>query len=357
MKFLYEKYLVRTIAMTLIFSVIILAGIVWLSQVLRLTFLIQKQVQIGEFIFLTILIIPSLIHTILPFAILYATLYSCNSLKLSKELIVLQVAGISPQNLSKPVLKISILLFIISIINASYFMPLSYSKLKDRLFYYRNSYINGVLEEGVFNNISKNIVIFLSKKNSSNHLEGVILFDKRNKNLNTVLIAKEAQFVSKNGVLGIDMKYGSRQSFNQKGDFELMNFDKFMLSFFKEKLSKRSFDDRDLMELYLKELIFAQNYTTKPVLKYHREANNRITWCFMNIILPILGMSIFLKADFNRRDYTKVLIKSFFGAMVVVSVHFAFLAYPLLQYLNIMIFSLVIYLMTFKKESYTNSHF
>lgn len=353
---IYERYIIKSVITPLFYCVVILTGMAWLTQVLRMLFLFEKFVVFQEFIFITSLIIPSLINSILPFAVLYSSLFAFNNLKINKEIIVLESAGLDRKKLVLPLLKLYGSIALIALLNSSLIMPYSYNILKDKLHLYKSTFASSVVEEGIFNSLSKNVVLYLNKKTNDNKLEGIVIFDYRNGN-HSVILAKEGKMLFKKDVPGIYLTDGNRQSFNQNGAFEVMNFDKFRVNLAKEKLITRDFDDKDTMELYIWELLSPWSYTSKPPQKFLAEGNGRVIWALMNILAPISAICIFLRADFNRKSYTKYIIKSFVYSLVFVAMHFIFLSlsaknslYIFACYGNLIVGFLFFYFLTYTER-------
>ncbi len=319
---IFERYIIQSTFISLIYCLIILTGIVWLSQILKLLFLFEKEVNLLEFLELAFLILPLLVHSILPFAMLYASLYVYNNMKMNKELVVFENAGMNYRILTKPIFKLGLVLVFISIINSTYIMPKSYNALKDKLSLYRNNFVISTIQEGVFNNISKHLVVYLSKKVAGVKYDGLILFDSRNPNNPSILMAKHGEMFLQNGAVNLNLQKGQRQSINEKGIFEMMSFDKSSINILTEKTKIRHINDKDINELYIWELLSSNTGSSKSKTKLLSEGNNRLIWPVLNLILPLIAISMFLKADFNRKHYLKNVVKSLLCSTIFVMVHF-----------------------------------
>ena len=319
---IYSRYVIRSIITPQIFCLIILTAIVWLAQILRMIFLFEKNIDFMDFIEVIGFLLPSLVHTILPFATLYASLYVYNSMKINKELVVLENAGFTPAALISPLLKLGAVTALIGIINGAYILPKTYSTMKDRVSYYRSNFTSNLIQEGMFNNLTKNVVLFLNKKNSHTDVEGIILFDYRNSKQQVIMFADKGKINLSHKSMTFDLINGQRQILNGSGSLEVMAFEKFKITINNDKSNNRKFEDRDLQEHYLWELLFPRKITKKSFATMFAEGNNRLVWPLFNLALPLAAISIFLKGEFNRKEYSKQFIKSFIAALIFISFHF-----------------------------------
>lgn len=319
---IYQSYIIRSSIVPLLFCLAVLTGMVWLSQVLRMLYLFEKHVGFFDFLELVILLLPSLIHVILPFAMLYSTLYIYNSMKINKELVVFENSGLSPRDLMIPIIKLGLIVSSIAIINGSIILPKTYGMLKSRVEFYKSNFASSIVQEGMFNNISKKIVLYVTKKTSDNKYEGLILFDSREVNSQSIVIADEGEMIFTDSAISFNLINGHRQSFNKSGSFEILSFDKFRININSQKSGGDRENYKDLQEHYIWELLLPDPNSNKSFTKLFAEGNNRLVWPMLNLILPLVAISVFLKSNFNRRDYMKHLVRSFFAALIFVLVHF-----------------------------------
>src|ERR1700753_2897447 len=82
----------------------LLTAVIWLTQALRLLDLVINRGQSAPtFVYLTILILPSLLVIILPIAFFAGTLFALYKLNVDSELVVMSAAGYSRLQLGVPV--------------------------------------------------------------------------------------------------------------------------------------------------------------------------------------------------------------------------------------------------------------
>lgn len=316
---LFEIYFIKNISSSLFNIILTITGIVWLGQVLKLLYLFDKGISIFSFLGTSILVIPSLLYFILPFGSLSSALVSFNHFKTNNELIILQNAGVNLLNIMKPMLKLSFILVIISYILSFYLVPLSFHKLKTKIDRFEVGLINSFIQEGVFNNINSEMVIYVEKKLDINSFEGVILIDFSNKNSKELFLAKNSTFYIKNNDIYVSLKNGQRQSKSLNGKIDYMSFDNLNVLIKSKKSSSKS--KNTLQEYYIHELMDSSNFEGNQA-KYLAELHNRILWPIFCLILPFIALTIFLKTQFSRGGYFKSIAKAFIIALCPMIIHF-----------------------------------
>ena len=114
---------------------------------------------------------------VLPLATLAATLITANNLYQSRELTIMKASGMSKLQMAKPLIIIGLIASLFHLLISSYLMPNSYKKFRDIQFDLRDSLINTLFEEGVFNTQSSGITVYIREKISDTHFKGVLIYD------------------------------------------------------------------------------------------------------------------------------------------------------------------------------------
>ena len=92
-----ERYLLRTATTACVSGLVVLTGVVWVTQALRQIDLITSKGQtILLFLWITALALPSLVAFIAPVALFAGVLYTLNKLNGDSELVVMAASGMSP---------------------------------------------------------------------------------------------------------------------------------------------------------------------------------------------------------------------------------------------------------------------
>lgn len=342
-----NKYILKSLVMPIILSLFVLSGLVWLINILRLLFLFEKNVNLSEFLMLSSLILPFLFHTILPFATLYSVLYAYNSFKVNKELVIWEITGIKKRDLIRPAVILCFVITILALINSAFIMPITYNKLRDRLYELQGTFTTMFTQEGRFNDISKNLVLFVSNKISPNEFKGLILFDSRNEKYPAVYLAEKGSATFSKNNINLQLEKGKWQTYGINVPHQSMSFNKFNINTIPSNLKKRELKDKNFMELFLYDLLFLNDKNTQDN-KFVTEGHNRIVWPLFNLFLPIVALSAFICSGFNRKNYTIYLISSTALAVSFLLIHFMILSFAsnnfisnIFLYFNLLVASLV----------------
>ena len=146
-----DRYLLRQLTIALIAVTVGLAALVWLTQSLRYVNVIVDQGQsAGMFIYLIVLMLPSLLIFVIPAALLFGVFYALYRLQSDSELIVLSAAGRSRLSVAWPLIVLALLAAALHLAVNLYLMPLGQRTLKDRMFEIRGDLITNILREGAF---------------------------------------------------------------------------------------------------------------------------------------------------------------------------------------------------------------
>ena len=107
-------------------------GVVWLTQSLRfIDLIINKGLSFGLFLYMTVLLLPSLLTVILPISLFAAVLYTYNQLIVDREIVVLKATGLSNLRLALPALNLAGIVMVICYAINLYLMPLGFHEFKN----------------------------------------------------------------------------------------------------------------------------------------------------------------------------------------------------------------------------------
>ena len=176
----YHRYILRQLALPVLFITIGLTAIIWLTQSLRfIDLIVNKGLSLSSFIHLSMLLLPSFMGVILPIALFCAILFIYNRLAIDSELVSLRASGTSQWSLARPaILLAGIVMILVYSINM-YFTPLSYRSFKDRQTVIRSDFSSVLLQEGVFTTLVNDVTVYVRARNSDAQLRGILVHDER----------------------------------------------------------------------------------------------------------------------------------------------------------------------------------
>ena len=201
----------QMISLTFSITALILV-MIWLIQSLRQIDLVLKNgASFSDFLYLSILPSPLWIMMILPIGSLIAVIMLFNRLHNEKETLMIRYSGTSVIQIIKPIFLFGLInLVLLSLVNF-YIVPKAYSLFKSKQFELRNNISQILLREGVFIDIQKGLTILIDKKSTKYNLNGIFIFDKRNKDQQIDTSAKQGKLIISNNGMAFHLFDGQRR--------------------------------------------------------------------------------------------------------------------------------------------------
>ena len=279
---------------------LILTGLAWMMQIMSMMkFLLNYGIKFSSFVYLTSLMIPFIVSIIVPFVTFIATIFVYNKMITENEVTVMAASGLSPWQIAKPAIRLSVWIAIAQIILNIWLVPLSQSMFYSTQWNLRYGLAHLKLQESAFTRLSDGLVVYVD--NVSGHdLNQVMLSDMREKDNQLLVFAKRGKLVSTVHGLSIVTNNGSLQIQGRNGfttgTFDSLDMDLNLI----ENDSDASFRVRRIPTLTLLKTVFSQDDTRQHKLTLV-EICTRFINPFTNIILAIVCTLILLKSSLLRR--------------------------------------------------------
>lgn len=321
---IYKKYIAKSLIYPLLALSFVITTMVWVTQILRLLYLIDKGISLTDFLQLIILFLPSLFFMVSPLVSVLSVIYVYSKLQEDRQLIILKASGLSNFSITKPALIIASVITLISYYVSLHLMPLSYNKLKLGLSEFRENYVSNIIDERTFNQISKYITIYVDKKNPNGSLEDIILFDNKVPENHTILFARLGKIVMNDNIPVFHLQDGFRQSFDDHQKITKLHFDHVSIEVKNDNTDKEN-RNKTSLEMYIHEMIWPQDsLPEQKKIRLMIDGHQRLIWPFFNYCLVFLGLSVFLNVGYNRRTHAKQMIYTFVPLIIVAYFHFTF---------------------------------
>jgi lipopolysaccharide export system permease protein len=189
-------YVLQQMLGPVILFTFLLTGVVWLSQSLRLLDLVINRGQSAPtFVYLTLLLLPSLMVLILPIAFFAGTLYGLHKLNSDSELVVMSACGQSRAQLAAPVLIAAVVAMALTYSCSLYLMPLGERTMKNAVMDIRADIGAAILNEGDFNTPADGLTVFMRELSPDGHIQGILVHDDRDEQRPTTYIARSGLLV------------------------------------------------------------------------------------------------------------------------------------------------------------------
>ena len=308
----------QMIGPTLLFA-FLLTAVIWLTQSLRLLDLVINRGQSAPtFIYLTILILPSLLVIILPIAFFAGTLFSLNKLNSDSELVVMSAAGFSRAQVALPVLLAAAIVMALTYLCGLYLMPAGQRAMKDKVVDIRADIGAALLNEGEFNTPADGLTVFIRELNSDGTIRGVMVHDNRNKKSPVTYLAVRGQLAQTPAGARLIMFDGTvEQSSRSGGQLTVLNFQRDVFDLDQFAGPARA-TDRATSERYLSELFWPdQKLLPKLRNAYIAEGHNRLSQPLYCIAFALIALAAVLRGRRARGANALRLALAALGAAVV----------------------------------------
>lgn len=191
-----DRYIFRELLTPFYLSLILFTFIFLTNQVLRLMeLLINKGVEISTIFKILIYITPSFMVITLPMAALISSITAFNRLTQDREIMAMRASGISPYRAFIPVGIFSLVIYLLTLALSLYAQPWSGRSLKNLAFNILKKEIAIGIEEGRFNDLAKNMVIYIDKMPEAQSMQGIFISDMRDPNSPSLIVAREGEII------------------------------------------------------------------------------------------------------------------------------------------------------------------
>ena len=303
----FDAYILyRLVSVFCLFS-LVLSFIYWSNRSVRtLDLLLGDGKSIGIFINLTLLSLPNIILAILPVSGLISAIYLTNRLNADSELIALRSAGTSNIELSKPFLKLGLIVSLLVGVLSHEIVPTIKSAAKNMQNSVSNEMNAMLLKSGEFFNPTQNITIYIGKIRNNKELSNFFLQDSRDpKNLKT-FTSKTAYLAGNTNNPQIVLKNGSAQTYlTEKKLLDILYFKDFLYDFkflYTKKVMKQKDTVREMTTAQLIKSLVKVNIGSNLSHKVKNEIHRRVSETLLPTVVILLGFSCLIVSKFSRQQ-------------------------------------------------------
>ncbi|MFN4310558.1 MAG: LPS export ABC transporter permease LptF [Ferrovibrio sp.] len=313
-------YIMRQIAWPLVFATLTLTGVIWLTQALRfIDRIVNNNLAFLDFLYLTLLVLPSVVAIILPIAAFCAALYAFNRLASDSEIVVLSSTGFSRIALARPAIYIAMIIMAIMYAITLYLMPLGSRTLRTTQYEFRNDLAGMVLLEGVFNTPTDKLTVYIRERDANGDMQGVLVHDNRNGVQPITMMAEKATLLRTPQGPRLYMVNGNRQQIDaERKSLSLLYFDNYSLDL--DSYSQKEGQIwREPSERFLSELFNPDMQNPDDVRNYNKlivEGHRRLVTPLYAPALILIAIASVIGGEFNRRGQGQRLIVG--GAIAIV---------------------------------------
>ncbi|MEX0646070.1 MAG: LptF/LptG family permease, partial [Parvularculaceae bacterium] len=172
-----DRYVFRQGLMSFLVSTAIVTAVVWVTQTLqRADIIVEHGRSLAVLARISLLILPSLLAVIIPFALFIAALYSIQRLHSDSEIAVMFASGVSRLRIGAPLLLIAGVGALATLVINTTLMPASYRVLKREIYEIRTDFASALLRSGEFTPFDPGFTIYIEDvRPASGKRDGVFI--------------------------------------------------------------------------------------------------------------------------------------------------------------------------------------
>lgn len=294
---LIHRSVLKELLTAFILSVLFLNFTLMMEKLLKLSRLLSGVGVSGADMFLMVLYLqPQVMTLTIPMAMLLSALLTYGRMNTDNEMVILRGSGMSFRSISKPIAYLGMICFITSLSMSFYLSPKGNKLLKEKVSETLTQRAPMTIEEGILNTAFKDIVIMVKEKPAPDKLSGIFILDKRNKEEQKIITARQGRIVPGKDSLGFSLTDGNIYITKEKV-FTEIGFGEynFRLSPSAETMAPK---DRELTPIEL--LRASREFPDKKtvlMLEFHR----RLSMPAICLILVMLAPSLSLMAGKSGR--------------------------------------------------------
>ncbi len=303
-----DRYIVTQMLLALVFFLLVLGGVVWLLQALKI---IDLVISSGEsalvFLTFTLYVLPSVLIVVLPICAFAAALFVINKLYSETELVVMMLSGLSPFSLARPIAIFAAICTTLTLVATLILLPAGARRLAEGQAEIRGEIANALIREGQFLHPEKGLTIFIRKTDARGQMAGLFLHDERDPEQPVTYTAERAALLRDGDLARLVMSQGVALTQDIEDDtlsqvrFEELVYDLSSLV--------KPVESADRPEAFT----FAQLTDPTPAMLDHRRydrayylaaAHERIVIALNAFALPLLALGVLLTGNYQRRGFT-----------------------------------------------------
>lgn len=302
-----DKYILRQCLTPFFLILLVTTAIVWMTQTLqRIDIIVEHGQGLGVFLTLSLLIIPSLLAIIIPFALFGAVVYALNRLHSDSEIAVMFAAGISRWRIAAPILSITTIAALATFYVNVDLMPRTYRVMKQMIVDIRADFASSLLRSGEFIEAADGFTVYVDDVRPGNQFVGLLINDYRDPKDRKTYIAQRAALKETEAGPLLLLKNGNIQSVaDYTGKVDIIQYQDWAIDISSARKKGNDFQ-LEMTERYLGELLnpdLSNAYDQQNAAKLIAEGHARITSPLYAYAYVLIALFSLIGGAYTRRTY------------------------------------------------------
>lgn len=194
-------YILKEIVPVFLIGLMTFTIILLMDKILKLIeMIVSRGASLSQVLMLLLFISPSFLVFTIPMAVLLATLIGFGRLSGDSEITAFKASGMSLYQLFFPVAFFSIAAYLLTTFLVIYGLPWGNRGFKATLYLIAQSRADIEIKERVFNDVFDGLVVYVDKVPiRGKRMEGVLIYDERDKTKTSTIFAKEGFLLNNPG--------------------------------------------------------------------------------------------------------------------------------------------------------------
>jgi lipopolysaccharide export system permease protein len=325
-------YLLKEIIPTFSIGLMVFTLIPLMDKILKLIELIvNRGGSLGNVLMLLAFISPSFLIFTIPAAVLLGTLLTFGRLSGDSEITAFKASGMSLYQLFVPVSVFAVLAYLITSFLVFYGLPWGNRGFKATLYTIAQSKADIEIKERVFNDLFDGLIVYVDRiPIQGKRMEGILIYDERDKEKLNTIVAKEAFLASnpKSQEVVLRLHQGDIQRFDPKAStFQKAQFDVYDLKIelaktllaISKKLKEHEMSIDDIKEKIDKMKAAGQDTTAQEV-----ELHKRYAIPFACIVFALIGVPLGIQPRRSGRSHGFV-----FSILIILAYYISLIAFEM----------------------------
>jgi lipopolysaccharide export system permease protein len=364
-KLIFKKFTIDVVK-TFIIMLFSISLIVWVIQAVKyLDFVAEDGHSFRVYFSYTSLILPKIIHRIIPFVFFISLFYQVAQYEVKNELLILWTNGVNKISLINSIIIYSLMITLLQLFLGMFVSPLSQDKARDFIRDSNIDFFPSLLKSGKFIDTVSDLTIFIDSQDNSGNYENIFLRDSLSDNNEIkyqIIYAKKGKLINENRNRYFQL-FNGRIINNNNGDITNFTFER--IDFNLEKYTSKSTIFPKVQEVNILELTKCINsiyndkiakYESKN-LRCNSEMISEVNQEFLKrsykpLYIPLLALIISLliiksKEDKNYPNYKFIIFLIGFTVIIISEFSLRFSSKDLFGFLFFTLFPILSFFTTY----------
>jgi len=289
--------------------------ILLMDKILKLIELVvNRGGSLSNILMIFLFISPSFLIITIPVAVLLGTLLTFGRLSSDSEITAFKASGMSLYQLFLPISLFALAAFLLTSLLVFYGLPWGNRGFKATLYRLAQSKADIEIKERIFNDAFSGLVVYVDRVPlQGNHLEGILIYDQREKGKSNTILAKEGFIINnpESQEIILRLRNGDIHRFEPEAHtFQKIKFDTYDL---KLELAKtfaaieKKLKDREMSIEDIRKKIEEIKKKGGDTTSYEVQLHERYAVPFTCIVFALIGVPLGIQPHRSGRSYGFIL--------------------------------------------------